>query len=71
MVITGDTTQVDLPSQTQSGLRVIQEILTDVEDICFMTLNSEDVVRNRLVGEIVDAYGRWDTENGNRNLKRI
>ncbi len=71
MVITGDTTQVDLPSQTQSGLRVIQEILTDVEDICFMNLNSEDVVRNRLVGEIVDAYGRWDSENGNRNLKRI
>lgn len=71
MVITGDTTQVDLPSQTQSGLRIIQEILVDVDDICFMNLTSEDVVRNRLVGEIVDAYGRWDTENGNRNLKRI
>lgn len=71
MVITGDTTQVDLPSQTLSGLRVIQDILKDVEDICFMNLTSEDVVRNRLVGEIVDAYGRWDTDNGNRNLKRI
>ena len=47
------------------------EILKDVEDICFMNLTSEDVVRNRLVGEIVDAYGRWDTDNGNRNLKRI
>jgi phosphate starvation-inducible PhoH-like protein len=60
MVVTGDVTQVDLPSGTTSGLRVVQEILGHVEDVHFSTLTSADVVRHRLVGEIVDAYGRWD-----------
>lgn len=60
MVITGDVTQVDLPSGTQSGLRIVHEILGDVEDIAFVPLMAEDVVRNRLVGEIVNAYGRFD-----------
>jgi phosphate starvation-inducible PhoH-like protein len=62
MVITGDVTQVDLPSGTQSGLRIVGEILDGVDDICFMQLTAEDVVRNRLVGDIVSAYGRWDAE---------
>jgi phosphate starvation-inducible PhoH-like protein len=60
MVITGDTTQVDLPNGTQSGLRIVHDILGDVDDIAFINLESEDVVRNRLVGEIVNAYGRFD-----------
>ena len=60
MVITGDVTQVDLPSGTQSGLRIVHEILGDVDDIAFVPLTAEDVVRNRLVGEIVSAYGRFD-----------
>ena len=60
MVITGDVTQVDLPSGTQSGLRIVHEILGDVDDIAFVPLMAEDVVRNRLVGEIVNAYGRFD-----------
>ena len=60
MVITGDVTQVDLPSGTQSGLRIVHEILGDVEDIAFIPLTAEDVVRNRLVGEIVNAYGRHE-----------
>ena len=60
MVVTGDVTQVDLPTGTTSGLRVVQEILDDIEDVHFSTLTSTDVVRHRLVGEIVDAYGRWD-----------
>jgi phosphate starvation-inducible PhoH-like protein len=60
MVITGDVTQVDLPSGTQSGLRIVHEILGDVDDIAFIPLTAEDVVRNRLVGEIVSAYGRFD-----------
>ncbi|MEN9324561.1 MAG: hypothetical protein RL414_315, partial [Actinomycetota bacterium] len=76
MVITGDVTQVDLPHGTQSGLKIVQEILEGVEDISFLHLNAEDVVRNRLVGEIVTAYGRWDESgknepHGNRTLKRI
>ena len=62
MVITGDVTQVDLPNGTQSGLRVVHDILDGVEDICFMQLTAEDVVRNRLVGEIVSAYGRFDDQ---------
>src|SRR3954449_6359901 len=62
MVVTGDVTQVDLPSGTQSGLRIVQDILEGIDDVRFMVLNSNDVVRHRLVGEIVDAYGRWDAE---------
>jgi phosphate starvation-inducible protein PhoH and related proteins len=75
MVITGDVTQVDLPHGTQSGLKIVQDILEGVDDICFLTLTAEDVVRNRLVGDIVTAYGKWDEQgagaNGHRTLKRI
>ncbi|WP_020522266.1 PhoH family protein [Catelliglobosispora koreensis] len=60
IVVTGDVTQVDLPGGTRSGLRVVQEILHDVEDVHFSRLTSADVVRHRLVGEIVDAYEKWD-----------
>ena len=60
MVVTGDTTQVDLPSGVRSGLEVVQEILDGVEDIHFSRLTSHDVVRHRLVGRIVDAYATWD-----------
>jgi phosphate starvation-inducible PhoH-like protein len=60
MVITGDVTQIDLPSGTASGLRVVRDILTDVEDVAFCELTSTDVVRHKLVGQIVDAYGRYD-----------
>ena len=60
MVITGDVTQVDLPSGTASGLRIVREILSSVEDVAFCELSSTDVVRHRLVGQIVDAYSRYD-----------
>ena len=60
IVVTGDITQVDLPGGTESGLRVVRNILTGVEDIHFAELTSADVVRHRLVGDIVDAYGRFD-----------
>jgi phosphate starvation-inducible protein PhoH and related proteins len=60
IVVTGDVTQVDLPGGTRSGLKVVREILTDIEDVDFSYLTSTDVVRHRLVGEIVDAYERWD-----------
>ena len=62
MVITGDVTQVDLPSGTQSGLQVVQGILSDVDDVTFCRLTSHDVVRHRLVGRIVDAYAVYDAE---------
>jgi phosphate starvation-inducible protein PhoH and related proteins len=60
IVVTGDITQVDLPGGTKSGLRVVQEILDGVQDVHFARLSSADVVRHRLVSDIVDAYARWD-----------
>jgi phosphate starvation-inducible PhoH-like protein len=60
IVVTGDITQVDLPNGSRSGLIVVKEILDGVEDVHFAQLTSNDVVRHRLVGEIVDAYARWD-----------
>jgi phosphate starvation-inducible PhoH-like protein len=71
MVITGDITQVDLPSGTKSGLRAVTDILEGISDISFIHLESEDVVRHRLVGEIVDAYARFDvTSMPRRNQGR-
>jgi phosphate starvation-inducible protein PhoH and related proteins len=64
VVVTGDVTQVDLPGGTQSGLRVVRDILGDIEDVHFEQLTSADVVRHRLVGKIVDAYARWDAREG-------
>jgi phosphate starvation-inducible PhoH-like protein len=65
MVVTGDVTQIDLPGGTSggaSGLRVVRDILTDLDDVHFAELTAFDVVRHRLVGAIVDAYGRWDAK---------
>ncbi len=66
MVITGDVTQVDLPSGTTSGLRVVGEILEGIEDVAFCRLTSQDVVRHKLVGRIVDAYERYDAERASK-----
>jgi phosphate starvation-inducible PhoH-like protein len=60
IVVTGDVTQVDLPGGAQSGLKIVREILDGIEDVKFMNLTSADVVRHRLVSNIVDAYERWD-----------
>jgi phosphate starvation-inducible PhoH-like protein len=58
--VTGDITQIDLPTGTRSGLRVVREILTGVEDVSFTNLTAHDVVRHRLVGHIVAAYDEWE-----------
>jgi phosphate starvation-inducible PhoH-like protein len=63
IVVTGDVTQVDLPTGQASGLRIVQDILDGVEDIHFSRLTSHDVVRHRLVGDIVDAYERYDARS--------
>ena len=63
IVVTGDITQVDLPGNQSSGLRVVRDILGNVDDVNFSYLTSSDVVRHRLVGEIVDAYERYDAES--------
>ncbi|SFO59727.1 phosphate starvation-inducible protein PhoH [Geodermatophilus obscurus] len=63
IVVTGDVTQVDLPGGAQSGLKVVREILDGIDDVHFANLTSSDVVRHRLVGDIVDAYERWDASH--------
>jgi phosphate starvation-inducible PhoH-like protein len=60
MVITGDVTQVDLPNLQHSGLRVVRNILNNIDDIAFLELTAEDVVRHRLIGDIVKAYDIFD-----------
>ncbi|MDH7515067.1 MAG: PhoH family protein [Bacteroidota bacterium] len=61
-IITGDITQIDLPSRTVSGLVEIQDILRGVEGVAFVYLDKNDVVRHRLVKDIIDAYERWHEE---------
>jgi phosphate starvation-inducible PhoH-like protein len=62
MVITGDITQNDLPNGQRSGLQIIRNILDGVADIAFMDLNAEDVVRHRLIGDIVKAYDAYEAQ---------
>ncbi|HEV2450715.1 MAG TPA: PhoH family protein [Streptosporangiaceae bacterium] len=73
VVVTGDITQVDLPQGQMSGLRQVQYILEGVSDIHFARLTSHDVVRHRLVGDIVDAYERYeatpDSYSGQRGTR--
>ncbi len=59
MVVTGDITQIDLPRDQRSGLVVVGEILSAVDDIAFVRFGSEDVVRHQLVQRIVAAYGEY------------
>jgi phosphate starvation-inducible protein PhoH and related proteins len=66
IVVTGDVTQVDLPSGAQSGLRLVQDILEGVDDVYFSRLTSHDVVRHKLVADIVDAYERYDAAQDTR-----
>ncbi|WP_138429110.1 PhoH family protein [Fodinibius saliphilus] len=62
-IITGDITQTDLPRKKQSGLISIQRILKDIEGISFVYLNEEDVVRHKLVREIIEAYDKHENKN--------
>jgi len=61
MVVTGDVTQTDLPGGVRSGLDVVREILNGIDDVAFCQLHAADVVRHKLVGRIVEAYGRYET----------
>ncbi|MDG3011843.1 PhoH family protein [Rhodococcus sp. D2-41] len=76
VVVTGDVTQIDLPGGARSGLKAAAEILTDIDGIHFSELTSRDVVRHRLVSNIVDAYEKFESENvrdfgeGNRAQRR-
>ncbi|HCD51722.1 MAG TPA: phosphate starvation-inducible protein PhoH [Balneolaceae bacterium] len=66
-IITGDVTQTDLPRKHQSGLISIQRILKDIEGIDFVYLNDEDVVRHKLVKDIINAYERFDQKKDQEN----
>jgi phosphate starvation-inducible PhoH-like protein len=60
VVVTGDVTQIDLPGGARSGLRAAVDILDGIDDIHIAELTSADVVRHRLVSEIVDAYAKYE-----------
>jgi phosphate starvation-inducible PhoH-like protein len=69
IVVTGDVTQIDLPGGTKSGLKVVESILDEVEDVVFNRLTAQDVVRHRLVGRIVAAYDEFDARGGYEQAK--
>jgi phosphate starvation-inducible PhoH-like protein len=60
-VITGDITQVDLPEGRRSGLVEAADVLSGVEGIAFIRFSERDVVRHRLVQDIVDRYNQWES----------
>jgi phosphate starvation-inducible PhoH-like protein len=62
MVVTGDVTQIDLPNGQNSGLKIVRDILKEIDDIAFLELTAEDVVRHRLIGDIVKAYDKFDEQ---------
>ncbi len=65
-VITGDITQIDLPEEKVSGLKIAMKVLDGIDDIAICRLTGQDVVRHRLVQEIIDAYERFE---GSRSAK--
>ncbi len=64
-VITGDVTQIDLPDGRRSGLVEALEILTGAQGIAFIAFTERDVVRHRLVQEVVNRYARWEAQQAN------
>ena len=69
MVVTGDVTQIDLPSHQRSGLKEVVRILKGVEDIAICPFSARDVVRHPLVQRIIAAYDKYEkTQEGKRNL---
>jgi len=69
MVVTGDVTQIDLPSGQKSGLKDAARILRDINGIAMINLTSKDVVRHSLVTKIVEAYDRKAAENAEKHVK--
>jgi phosphate starvation-inducible protein PhoH and related proteins len=62
MIVTGDTSQIDLPPNQRSGLKEAVRILHEVKSIGIVELNERDVIRHRLVRDIIEAYGRMKNE---------
>ena len=70
VIVTGDRTQKDLPRDQVSGLDVAMKVLKDVEDISFVFLDNNDVVRHPLVQRIVKAYEDYERRAAKRDEKR-
>lgn len=64
-IITGDVTQIDLPSKTVSGLVQIQNVLKSITGITFCYFDKNDVVRHKLVKDIIEAYDKFHTNEKN------
>jgi phosphate starvation-inducible PhoH-like protein len=62
MIVTGDMTQIDLPSSQTSGLVQALRILKGVKGISFIEMNKKDIVRHKLVTRVVEAYEKFDKE---------
>jgi phosphate starvation-inducible PhoH-like protein len=69
MIVTGDTSQIDLPRNQRSGLKEAVRILNEVKGIGFVELSERDVVRHRLVRDIIEAYGRETTPHPDEERK--
>ena len=63
MVITGDITQIDLPEEKTSGLKVAMRVLEGIDDVAICTLTGADVVRHRLVQQIIEAYENYEKKS--------
>ena len=70
VVITGDITQIDLPEDKVSGLKVAMKVLEGIDDIAIQTLTGADVVRHRLVQKIIEAYEVYDKKNPPESAKK-
>ena len=69
-VITGDITQIDLPADKVSGLKTAMKVLDGIEDIAICKLTGADVVRHRLVQQIIEAYEEYDNKHPVQNTKK-
>ena len=70
MIVTGDITQIDLPPSQTSGLIQAMHILRNIPGIAKVTFDKNDIVRHKLVQRIVEAYERFDGENGKDGKKK-
>ena len=71
VVITGDITQIDLPEDKTSGLKIAMKVLDGIEDIAICKLTGADVMRHRLVQKIIEAYEEFDKKNPAAPVKKL
>lgn len=71
MIVTGDTTQIDLPSSQRSGLIEAMHILQNVNGISFIEMTQKDIVRHKLVTRIVNAYEAYEKKSHDKNNDNI